>query len=124
MLPYWVVYYKGGIWLIMKFDEEGMNVFKQAVDNFMASGESASFELAGRVLAAARMAVDAAEEDLEDEMDELDEEGLEEVNKLAHKFLSSEADVPDWEFSRRMKRAMHWALTGLYDDEDEMVENL
>ena len=28
----------------MKFDEEGMNVFKQAVDNFMAAGESASFD--------------------------------------------------------------------------------
>ena len=108
----------------MKFDEESMNVFRQAVDDFIAAGESASFELAGRVLAAARMAVDAAEEDLEDEMDELDEEGLEEVNKLAHEFLSSETGVPDWEFSRRMKRAMHWALTGLYDDEDEMVENL
>ena len=96
MLSYWVVYYKRGIWLIMKFDEEGMNVFKQAVDNFMAAGESASFELAGRVLAAARMTVDAAKEDLEDEMDELDEEGLEEVNKLAHEFLSSETGVPDW----------------------------
>ena len=104
----------------MKFDEEGMNVFKQAVDNFMAAGESASFELAGRVLAAARMAVDSVEEDLDD----LDQEGLEEVDKLAHEFLSSEAGVRDWEFSRRMKRAMHWALTGLYDDEDEMVENL
>lgn len=108
----------------MKFDEEGMNVFKQAVDNLMAAGESASFELAGRVLAAARMAVDASGEDLEDEMDELDKEGLAEVAKLAHEFLSSETGVPDWEFSRRMKRAMHWALTGLYDDEDEMVENL
>ena len=64
----------------MEFDEEGMNVFKQAVDDFIAAGESASFELAGRVLAAARMAVDAVEEDL----DELDKEGLEEVNKLAH----------------------------------------
>ena len=63
----------------MEFDEEGMNVFKQAVDDFIAAGESASFELAGRVLAAARMAVDAVEEDL----DELDKEGLEEVNKLA-----------------------------------------
>ena len=108
----------------MKFDEEGMNVFRQAVDNFMTAGESASFELAGRVLAAARMVVDAAEEDLENEMDELDEEGLEEVNKLAHEFLSSETDVLDWKFRRRMKRAMHWAFTGLYDDEDEMVENL
>ena len=108
----------------MEFDEEGMNVFKQAVDNFMAAGESASFELAGRVLAAAGMVVDAAEEDLEDEMDELDDEGLEEVNKLAHEFLSSEEDVPDWEFSRRMKRAMHLAFTGRYDDEDELVENL
>lgn len=108
----------------MEFDEEGMNVFKQVVDDFMAAGESASFELAGRVLAAARMAVDSVEEDLEEEMDELDKEGLEEVNKLAHEFLSSETGVPDWEFSRRMKRAMHWALTGLYDDEDEMVENL
>ena len=108
----------------MDFDEEGMNVFKQAVDDFIAAGESASFELAGRVLAAARMAVDAAEEDLKDEMDELDEEGVEEVNKLAHEFLSSETGVPDWGFSRRMKRAMHWALTGLHDDEDEMVENL
>ena len=107
----------------MKFDEEGMNVFKQAVDNFMAAGESASFELAGRVLAAARIAVDAAE-DFQDEVDELDEEGLAEVEKLAHEFLSSEEDVPNWEFSRRMKRAMHWELTGLYDDEDEMVENL
>ena len=104
----------------MEFDEEGMNVFKQAVDDFIAAGESASFELAGRVLAAARMAVDAVEEDL----DELDKEGLEEVNKLAHEFLSSETGVPDWWFSRRMKRAMHWALTGLHDDEDEMVENL
>ena len=101
----------------MEFDEEGMNVFKQAVDDFIAAGESASFELAGRVLAAARMAVDAVE-------DFQDEEGLAEVEKLAHEFLSSEEDVPDWEFSRRMKRAMHWALTGLYDDEDEMVENL
>ena len=112
----------------MKFDEEGMNVFKQAVDNFMAAGESASFELTGRltgrVLAAAGMDVDAAEEDLEDEMDELDEEGLEEVNKLAHEFLSSETDVPDWELRRRMKRAMHLAFTGRHDDEDEMVENL
>lgn len=108
----------------MEFDEESMNVFRQAVDDFMAAGESASFELTGRVLAAARMAVDAAEEDLEDEMDELDEEGLEEVNKLVHEFLSSETGVPDWGFSRRMKRAMHWAFTGLYDDEDEMVENL
>ena len=104
----------------MEFDEEGMNVFKQAVDDFIAAGESASFELAGRVLAAARMAVDAVEEDL----DELDKEGLEEVNKLAHEFLSSETGVPDWGFSRRMKRAMHWALTGLHDDEDEMIENL
>lgn len=104
----------------MEFDEEGMNVFRQAVDDFIAAGESASFELTGRVLAADRMAVDAAEEDL----DELDKEGLEKVDKLAHEFLSSEEDVPDWEFSRRMKRAMHWALTGLYDDEDEMVENL
>ena len=104
----------------MKFDEEGMNVFKQAVDNFMAAGESASFELAGRVLAAARMAVDSVEEDL----DELDEEGLAEVEKLAHEFLSSETDVPDWELRRRMKRAMHLAFTGRYDDEDEMVENL
>ena len=104
----------------MEFDEESMNVFRQAVDNFMAAGESASFELAGRVLAAARMAVDAAE----DFQDEVDEEGIAEVEKLAHEFLSSEEDVPDWEFSRRMKRAMHWALTGLYDDEDEMVENL
>ena len=104
----------------MEFDEESMNVFRQAVDNFMAAGESASFELAGRVLAAARMAVDAAEEDL----DELDKEGLEKVDKLAHEFLSSEEDVPDWEFSRRMQRAMHWTLTGLYDDEDELVENL
>ena len=69
------------------------------------------------------MAVDAVE-DFQDEVDELDEEGLAEVEKLAHEFLSSEEDVPDWEFSRRMKRAMHWALTGLYDDEDEMVENL
>ena len=108
----------------MEFDEEGMNVFRQAVDDFIVAGESASFELAGRVLAAARIAVDAAEEDLEDEMDELDEEGLEKVNKLAHEFLSSETGVPDWGFSRRMKRAMHWALTGLHDDEDEMVENL
>lgn len=107
----------------MEFDEEGMNVFRQAVDDFMASGESASFELAGRVLAAARMAVDVAE-DFQDEVDELDEEGLAEVEKLAHKFLSSEEDVPDWEFSRRMKRAMHLAFTGRYDDEDEMVENL
>ena len=104
----------------MEFDEEGMNVFRQAVDDFIAAGESASFELAGRVLAAARMAVDAAEEDL----DELDKEGLEKVDKLAHEFLSSEEDVPDWEFSRRMKRAMHLAFTGRYDDEDEMVENL
>lgn len=108
----------------MEFDEEGMNVFRQAVDDFIAAGESASFELAGRVLAAARMDVDAAEEDLEDEMDELDEEGLEEVNKLAHEFLSSETDVPNWELRRRMKRAMHLAFTGRYDDEDEMVENL
>ena len=107
----------------MEFDEEGMNVFKQAVDDFIAAGESASFELAGRVLAAARMAVDAVE-DFQDEVDELDEEGLAEVEKLAHEFLSSEEDVPNWEFSRRMKRAMHWSLTGLYDDEDEMVENL
>ena len=90
----------------MEFDEEGMNVFKQAVDDFIAAGESASFE------------------DFQDEVDELDEEGLAEVEKLAHEFLSSEEDVPDWEFSRRMKRAMHWALTGLHDDEDEMVENL
>ena len=104
----------------MEFDEEGMNVFRQAVDDFIVAGESASFELAGRVLAAARMAVDAAEEDL----DELDKEGLEKVEKLAREFLSSKAGVQDWEFSRRMKRAMHWALTGLYDDEDEMVENL
>ena len=107
----------------MEFDEEGMNVFRQAVDDFIAAGESASFELAGRVLAAARIAVDVAE-DFQDEVDELDEEGLAEVEKLAHEFLSSEEDVPDWEFSRRMKRAMHWALTGLHDDEDEMVENL
>ena len=107
----------------MKFDEEGMNVFKQAVDNFMAAGESASFELAGRVLATARIAVDAAE-DFQDEVDELDEEGLAEVEKLAHEFLSSEEDVPNWEFSRRMKRAMHLAFTGRYDDEDELVENL
>ena len=99
----------------MEFDEEGMNVFKQAVDDFIAAGESASFELAGRVLAAARIAVDAAE-DFQDEVDELD--------KLAHEFVSSEEDVPDWEFSRRMKRAMHLAFTGRYDDEDEMVENL
>ena len=105
----------------MEFDEEGMNVFRQAVDDFIAAGESASFELAGRVLAAARMAVDAVEEDL----DELDKEGLEEVNKLAHEFLSSETDVPDWKLRRRMKRAMHLAFTGRYDDEeDEMVENL
>lgn len=104
----------------MKFDEEGMNVFKQAVDNFMAAEESVSFELAGRVLAAARMAVDSVEEDL----DELDKEGLEEVNKLAHEFLSSETGVPDWELRSRMKRAMHLAFTGRYDDEDEMVENL
>ena len=104
----------------MEFDEEGMNVFKQAVDDFIAAGESASFELAGRVLAAARMAVDAVEEDL----DELDKEGLEEVNKLAHEFLSSETDVPDWKLRSRMKRAMHLAFTGRYDDEDEMVENL
>lgn len=62
----------------MEFDEEGMNVFKQAVDDFIAAGESASFELAGRVLAAARMAVDAVE-DFQDEVDELDEEGLAEV---------------------------------------------
>ena len=96
----------------MEFDEEGMNVFRQAVDDFIAAGESASFELAGRVLAAARIAVDAAED------------FQEEVEKLAHEFLSSEEDVPDWEFSRRMKRAMHLAFTGLYDDEDEMVENL
>lgn len=101
----------------MEFDEEGMNVFRQAVDDFIAAGESASFELAGRVLAAARMAVDAAE-------DFQDEEGLAEVEKLAHEFLSSETDIPNWGFNRRMKRAMHWALTGLYDDEDEMVENL
>ena len=107
----------------MEFDEEGMNVFKQAVDDFIAAGESASFELAGRVLAAARIAVDAAE-NFQDEVDELDEEGLAEVEKLAHKFLSSEEDVPDWKFSRRMKRAMHWTLTGIYDEEDEMVENL
>ena len=107
----------------MEFDEEGMNVFRQAVDDFVAAGESASFELAGRVLAAARMAVDAAE-DFQDEVDELDEEGLAEVEKLAHEFLSSETDIPNWGFNRRMKRAMHWALTGLYDDEDEMVENL
>lgn len=107
----------------MEFDEEGMNVFRQAVDDFIAAGESASFELAGRVLAAARIAVDAAE-DFQDEVDELDEEGLAEVEKLAHEFLSSEEDVPDWEFSRRMKRAMHLAFTGLYDDEDELVENL
>lgn len=108
----------------MEFDEESMNVFRQAVDNFMAAGEFASFELAGRVLAAAGMAVDVAEEDLEDEMDELDEEGVEEVNKLAHEFLSSETGVPDWGFSRRMKRAMHLAFTGRYDDEDErIVEN-
>lgn len=104
----------------MEFDEESMNVFRQAVDNFIAAGESASFELAGRVLAAARMVVDAVEEDL----DELDEEGLEEVNKLAHESLSSETGVPDWELRRRMKRAMHLAFTGRYDDEDEMVENL
>lgn len=108
----------------MEFDEEGMNVFRQAVDDFIAAGESASFELAGRVLAAARMAVDAAEEDFQDEVDELDEEGLAEVEKLAHEFLSSEEDVPDWKFSRRMKRAMHLAFTGRYDDEDELVENL
>ena len=107
----------------MEFDEESMNVFRQAVDDFIAAGESASFELAGRVLAAARIAVDAAE-DFQDEVDELDEEGLAEVEKLAREFLSSKAGVQDWEFSRRMKRAMHWALTGLYDDEDEMVENL
>lgn len=107
----------------MEFDEEGMNVFRQAVDDFIAAGESASFELAGRVLAAARMAVDAAE-DFQDEVDELDEEGLAEVEKLAHEFLSSETDIPNWEFSRRMKRAMHWTLTGIYDEEDEMVENL
>ena len=93
------------------------------MDDFIAAGESASFELAGRVLAAARIAVDAAE-DFQDEVDELDEEGLAEVEKLARAFLSSKAGVQDWEFSRRMKRAMHWALTGLYDDEDEMVENL
>ena len=107
----------------MEFDEESMNVFRQAVDDFIEAGESVSFELAGRVLAAARMAVDAAE-DFQDEVDELDEEGLAEVEKLAREFLSSKAGVQDWEFSRRMKRAMHWALTGLYDDEDEMVENL
>ena len=107
----------------MEFDEESMNVFRQAVDDFMAAGESASFELAGRVLAAARMAVDAAE-NFQDEVDELDEEGLAEVEKLAHEFLSSETDIPNWEFSRRMKRAMHWTLTGIYDEEDEMVENL
>lgn len=107
----------------MEFDEEGMNVFRQAVDDFIAAGESASFELAGRVLAAARMAVDVAE-DFQDEVDELDEEGLAEVEKLAHEFLSSETDIPNWEFSRRMKRAMHWTLTGIYDEEDEMVENL
>ena len=93
------------------------------MDDFIEAGESVSFELAGRVLAAARIAVDAAE-DFQDEVDELDEEGLAEVEKLAHEFLSSEADVPDWEFSRRMQRAMHWTLTGLYDDEDELVENL
>lgn len=107
----------------MKFDEESMNVFRQAVDDFMAAGESASFELSGRVLAAARMAVDAAE-DFQDEVDELDEEGLAEVEKLVHEFLSSEEDVPDWELRNRMKRAMHLAFTGRYDDEDEMVENL
>ena len=107
----------------MEFDEESMNVFRQAVDDFMAAGESASFELAGRVLAAARMAVDVAE-DFQDQVDELDEEGLAEVEKLAHEFLSSETDIPNWEFSRRMKRAMHWTLTGIYDEEDEMVENL
>ena len=107
----------------MEFDEEGMNVFRQAVDDFIAAGESASFELAGRVLAAARIAVDAAE-NFQDEVDELDEEGLAEVEKLAHEFLSSETDIPNWEFSRRMKRAMHWTLTGIYDEEDEMVENL
>ena len=100
-----------------------MNVFRQAVDDFIEAGESVSFELAGRVLAAARMAVDASEA-FQDEVDELDEEGLAEVEKLAREFLSSKAGVQDWEFSRRMKRAMHWALTGLYDDEDEMVENL
>ena len=101
-----------------------MNVFRQAVDDFIEAGESVSFELAGRVLAAARMAVDAAE-DFQDEVDELDEEGLAEVEKLAHEFLSSETDVPDWKLRRRMKRAMHLAFTGRYDDEeDEMVENL
>lgn len=107
----------------MEFDEEGMNVFRQAVDDFIAAGESASFELAGRILSAARIAVDAAE-DFQDEVDELDEEGLAEVEKLAHEFLSSETDVPNWELRRRMKRAMHLAFTGRYDDEDEMVENL
>ena len=90
------------------------------MDDFIAAGESASFELAGRVLAAARMAVDAAE----DFQDEVDEEGIAEVEKLAHEFLSSETDVPDWKLRRRMKRAMHLAFTGRYDDEDEMVENL
>lgn len=54
----------------MEFDEESMNVFRQAVDDFIAAGESASFELAGRVLAAARMAVDAAE-DFQDEVDDV-----------------------------------------------------
>lgn len=107
----------------MEFDEEGMDVFRQAVDDFMTAGESASFELTGKVLAAARMAVDAAE-DFQDEVDELDEEGLAEVEKLAHEFLSSEAGIPDLELRRRMKRAMHLAFTGRYDDEDDMVENL
>lgn len=74
-------------------------------------------------MAAARIDVDAAE-NFQDEVDELDEEGLAEVEKLAHKFYHQRKMFQDWKFSRRMKRAMHWALTGLYDDEDEMVENL
>ena len=70
------------------------------------------------------MKLGSAAEDFQDEVDELDEEGLAEVEKLAHEFLSSEEDVPDWELRRRMKRAMHLAFTGRYDDEDDMVENL
>ena len=84
----------------MEFDEEGMNVFKQAVDNFMAAGESASFELAGRVLAAARMAANDAE--LEGAVD--DQCGNAELAVLIKEFFGTDEAITTY-FEERMMTA-------------------
>lgn len=103
----------------MEFDEEGMEVFKRLVDKCRESNGDMPFELAGKIVLAARWAMTGIEEVMiGDDISELYEAGAVGLKDIMHEFLITDGNVSA-DYDERMLTMTHIALNAIYNDEEK-----